>query len=203
MTTIECYIDPACPFAWATSRWLTDVAGRRGMPLEFKQMSLAVLNADREMTGAHADRMVTSRRAGRLLAAVADASEEASISAIYTALGRRLHCNGEELSPELAADALVEAGLDPALADALDDPRFDDAVSRAHELSQKSLGSVGGSPITVIDGHAFFGPVLTEVPTGADADKLFDGLLAIADTPAFAQLERPRVGPPALAGACA
>ena len=173
------------------------------MPLEFKQMSLAVLNADREMTGAHAHRMATSLRAGRLLAAVADASEEASISAIYTALGRRLHCDAQELSSEVAADALVEAGHDPALTAALDDPSYDDAVREAHEDSQRVLGTTGGSPITVIDGHAFFGPVLTDVPTGADADKLFDGLLAIADTPAFAQLERPRVGPPALAGACA
>lgn len=200
MTTIECFVDPACPFAWATSRWLLDVTARRGVPVEWRQMSLAVLNEGREMEGAHAQRMVTSRRAGRLLAAVAATGE--SVGGIYTALGRRLHCDGRELSTEVAIEALAECGYDTDLAAALDDESFDAAVATAHQRSQDTLGSVGGSPITVIDERAFFGPVLTEVPAGEDADRLFDGLVAVADTAAFAQLERPRVGPPVLAGAC-
>lgn len=193
--SVTVFVDPACPFAWATSRWLTGIADRRGIPVTWRQMSLATLNEGREMEGPHAQRMVMSRRAGRLLAAAG----EAAYADLYRALGRRLHTEGQELTDDLVVAALTECGLDPDLVTALDDPGYDAAVAAAHAASQDALGASGGSPITVIADRAFFGPVLTGIPSAADADRLFDGLSALATTEAFAQIERPRQGPPDLA----
>lgn len=199
-TQVEIFVDPACPFAWAASRWLVGAAERRGAVVTWKQMSLAVLNEGNETQGAHAARIAMSRRAGRVIAAAAD---PADIGPLYMALGQRLHTDGRELSDEVVREALSECGLDPAGVGAMDNDRWDAAVHAAHQRSQEALGGTGGSPITVIDGRAFFGPVLTEIPDEADADRLFDGLLALAATRAFAQVERPRVGPPDLREAAA
>lgn len=189
----EIYVDPVCPFAWVTSRWLDGVSLRRGVSVEWRQMSLSTLNEGHTMSGAHAERMVASRRAGRVFAA---AAELAPMKDLYLAFGRRLHADERSLTTELMREALSECGLDPALAGAMGDPRYDDAVAAAHERSQTALGGTGGSPIVVIDGRAFFGPVLTEIPDPQSADRLFDGLAALAAIPAFAQVERPRVGQP-------
>ena len=192
---ITVFVDPACPFAWATSRWLTGIAERRGVAVTWRQMSLATLNEGQEMSGAHAERMHTSRRAGRLLAAAGDAV----FADLYRALGRRLHTDNQPLTDDLAVEALAECGLDAGLHAAMDDDSHDDAVAEAHALSQETLGGPGGSPITVIGDRAFFGPVLTGIPDAEEGDRLFDGLSALATTRAFAQVERPRTGPPDLA----
>ncbi|MGN7131714.1 mycothiol-dependent nitroreductase Rv2466c family protein [Rhodococcoides corynebacterioides] len=165
---IECSIDPACPFAWATSRWLTDVVGRRSdATLTLKQMSLAVLNADTIAAGGMSEQMAhhmtTSRLGGRLLAA-----------------------------------ALADCGLDEDLADALDDERLDEAVDRAHTDAVERYGEPSGTPLVSIDGRTFFGPVITAVPTGDAADELFDAVVVLARSADFAQLQRPRSGPPVL-----
>ncbi|MDF3283659.1 MULTISPECIES: DsbA family protein [unclassified Gordonia (in: high G+C Gram-positive bacteria)] len=192
---VEIYVDPACPFAWAASRWLAGVAERRGVHATWRPMSLAVLNEDREVGGAHAERMTVSRRTGRLLAAAGDEA----MRELYFALGRRLHSEGRALSASLVSEALRECALPADLVAVMDDPVWDDAVRRAHRASQEALGGTGGSPITVFGGRAYFGPVLTGIPGRDEADRLFDALTTLAGTAAFAQVERPRSGPPNLA----
>ncbi|GAB88896.1 mycothiol-dependent nitroreductase Rv2466c family protein [Gordonia rhizosphera] len=193
--TVEINVDPLCPFAWVASRWLDGVAERRGVSVAWKQMSLAVLNEGQELDAERAARMEISWRAGRLLAAAADASD---VKDLYMAIGRRLHTEGLEFTDELARSALVEVGSDPSLVSVMNDASRDDAVRKAHRLSQEALGGTAGTPIIVIDGRAFFGPVLTEIPSPSEADRLFDALTTLAGIPAFAQMERPMVGPPNL-----
>lgn len=196
---IDCHVDPACPFAWATSRWLTDVAGRRDdITLTLRQMSLAVLNADAiasgDMDPGMAHHMNISRAGGRLLAAApGDAFAD-----LYAALGRRIHLDHAEVTSDVARAALEECGLPGDLAAAVDDPGHDAAVEDAHEFAVAAYGEPSGTPLVTVDGRTFFGPVITEIPTGAAADDLLDALVVIARTPAFAQLQRPRSGPPTL-----
>ncbi|WP_279101948.1 DsbA family protein [Gordonia bronchialis] len=200
MTRIECYVDPVCPFAWVTSQWLASATrARPDVDVEWRQMSLAVLNEGHEPDAGHAARIAASRRVGRLFAA---AVPDGSIGDLYAALGRHLHVDTQrsatELSSEVAAEALRECGLDPLLADSLDDPSWDAEVRRRHDESQQVLGTTGGSPITVVNSRAFFGPVLTEIPDPAESVRLLDALTTVAATAAFAQIERPRSGPPTL-----
>jgi predicted DsbA family dithiol-disulfide isomerase len=43
--SVTFFFDPLCPWTWVTSRWLVDVADRRGFPLEWRALSLALLHA--------------------------------------------------------------------------------------------------------------------------------------------------------------
>ncbi|MGU3432491.1 hypothetical protein ACNHUS_05690 [Actinomycetes bacterium M1A6_2h] len=196
---IECYIDPACPFAWATSRWLTDVTHRRDdVALTLRQMSLVVLNADAlstgEMNPAMAHHMAVSQSGGRLLAA----APPAAFADLYAALGRRIHHDHLDVDASMARAALDECGLDPELSSAIDDTRLDAEVEKAHAAAVSAYGEPSGTPLVAIDGRTLFGPVITEIPTGRDADDLLDAVAVLARSSAFAQLQRPRSGPPRL-----
>ena len=196
---IDCYIDPACPFAWATSRWLTDVAARHDdVTLTLRQMSLAVLNADAiasgDMDPGMAHHLEISRAGGRLLAAAPDDA----FADLYAALGRRIHLDHAAVDSDVAAAALQECGLSTDLAAVIDDPAHDAEVQNAHAAAVAAYGETSGTPLVAVDGRTFFGPVITEIPTGQAADDLLDALAVVARTPAFAQLQRPRSGPPTL-----
>ncbi len=166
-TVIDCYVDPACPFAWATSRWLTGIALQRAdVTLTLRLMSLATLNADAiaggEMDSSMTHHMETSRVGGRLLASV----DPSHFAELYAALGRRVHLEHTFINADVALQALAECGLDPDQAAAIDDPTLDEHVKAAHTHATDIYGEPSGTPIVAVDGRAFFGPVITKIPTG-------------------------------------
>jgi 2-hydroxychromene-2-carboxylate isomerase len=196
MSAVTFYFDPACPFAWAASRWLVNTAQRRDIEIDWRQMSLAVLNEGTDVPEQQRHHIEVSQQLGRVLAAAHDRAGDSALGPLYTALGQRVHQQGADVTAAMVAQALTESGLDPQLADSLDDSTYDSAVRVAHQQSQDSLGDSGGSPIVCIDGHCFFGPVLTAIPDDHDGDQLFDALQTLSATSAFAQLQRPHSGPP-------
>lgn len=195
-SAVTFYFDPACPFTWAASRWLLNTAQRRDIEIDWLQMSLAVLNEGGDVAEQQRHHMEVSRRLGRVLAAAHDRAGDSALGPLYTALGQRVHHQGADVTTAMVAEALSESGLDPHLADSLDDSTYDGAVRVAHQESQDSLGDSGGSPIMCINEQCFFGPVLTAIPDDREGDKLFDALQTLAATSAFAQLQRPHSGPP-------
>ena len=46
--TVTLWLDPVCPFSWNTARWLSTAAEKAGLDIEWRLMSLAILNAGRE-----------------------------------------------------------------------------------------------------------------------------------------------------------
>ncbi|MGV9922257.1 DSBA oxidoreductase [Nocardia rhamnosiphila] len=199
MADIALYVDPVCPFAWVTARWLLTSAGDRHT-ITLEQLSLAVLDQERSPDDAgHRAMLTRSRRIGRVFAAAVRSTGHGSFTPLYLSVGARLHPRDPGLEDESAvADALTEAGLDRALVLALDDPAYDADVAEAHRASQTALGGPGGSPIITVDGHGFSGPVLTAPPDGHRATELLDALVTVATAPEFAALQRPYAGPPAL-----
>ncbi|WP_134662876.1 MULTISPECIES: disulfide bond formation protein DsbA [unclassified Amycolatopsis] len=191
MTDVVLYGDPVCPFAWLAYRWLADT----GAEFSVRPMSLAVLNEGNTVEEGHRQRVEDSLHAGRVRAAIAD---PAAAARFHVALGRRIHEQRQPLDSALLRAALRDAELPEDLAQQANSTDADPSVRRAHQESQDALGETGGSPITAIDGRAFFGPVLTELPAPAEGRSLLDALRATAAVPAFAEFRRPRTGTPTI-----
>ncbi|MEU4711047.1 disulfide bond formation protein DsbA [Nocardia salmonicida] len=196
MADIDLYLDPVCPFAWVTSRWLLAASADSPHTVRLRQMSLAVLNDGDDVDADHKPMIERSRHLGRVFAAATDTGGPEAFARLYDHIGTRLHVHGDDLGPEALTASLTAAGLDPDLARSVDDSDLDNAVTRSHTASQNALGASGGSPIIVIDGHGFNGPVLTESPTKQRGPVLLDALVTAATTPGFAALHRPYQGPP-------
>jgi hypothetical protein len=173
------WFDPSCPYTWVTAQWLRSAAAARGDEVDWRLMSLAVLNRD----GTHEEAIP----AARVLAAAPSPDR----GSLYAALGVRVHDRGESLTRSTMEAAIADAGLAAPLIDAWDDPARDAEVRASHDEGQSAVGQEAGSPITAMgSGPAFFGPILTEVP--ADPAPLYQALTLLSAVPTFAELKRSR-----------
>jgi 2-hydroxychromene-2-carboxylate isomerase len=191
--SITFWFDPTCPFTWRTSRWIRGVAARHGEDLRWRLLSLAILNEGKEIPELYRRYHAWSRRALRVLAAAEERHGQPAVDSLYSALGRRVHEDGEDHGDEVIRAAIAEAGLPAELGEAVDDSGYDAAIQTSHDESQARVGSESGSPVIALDnGPGFFGPVVVPVPTGEDADRLFEALRLLSAVPQFSELKRAR-----------
>jgi hypothetical protein len=116
---------------------------------------------------------------------------------LYTAIGTRLHPGQEPNERGTLEAALADAELPTDLADAMTSDAFDEALRVSHQDGIERVGMDVGTPIVAFDGCAFFGPVVTPIPRGEDAARLWDGLFLMAKTNGFFELKRTRDRRPA------
>ena len=197
LTQVDFWFDPLCPWAWITSRWMLEVEKVRPVRTRWHIMSLAVLNSGRdELPEKYKEFLARAWGPVRVCIAAEQKFGPEVLEPLYTALGTRFH--DEKGEPDRAAieAALVDAGLPAELADAMDSTEYDDALQASHTDGMDRVGYEVGTPVISVDGASFFGPVVSPIPRGEAAARLWDGVLLVAKTDGFFELKRSRTRDP-------
>jgi protein-disulfide isomerase-like protein with CxxC motif len=193
---VDLWVDPLCPWAWITSRWLLEAEKVRDLDVHFHVMSLAVLNEGRDLSPEYREGLKKAWGPVRVLIAAQQRYGDKVVEPLYSAMGQRRHVDQQEDFGQVIVDALADSGLDADLAAAATSDEFDVALRASHHEGMDPVGYDVGTPVINIDGVSIFGPVITPAPKGEEAGRLFDGVLAVATIPGFYELKRSRtLGP--------
>lgn len=205
---IEFFWDPVCPFAWITSRWVEDVAAQTGMKVDWRFISLRLLNKKKdyatEFPPAYEHGHTAGLRFLRVAAAVRAEIGREAMAALVKAYGESYwdadHSARHEVHAGLSSDThtrevLAAAGVDQRFADALDDPSRDAELDAETELALERTGRDVGTPIITFNGGdgtalSFFGPVMSRVPSADEAVPLWNAVTTLASFPGFAEMKR-------------
>ena len=196
-TTADFWFDPTCPWAWMTSRWMTEVEQVREVDVRWHVMSLSVLNEGRDLPEKYRALMDRAWGPVRVIVAAQQAHGDDVVKKLYDAMGTRIHPGGrgEELDAVIA-ESLAEVGLPAELAEAARTDAHDEALRASHQGAMDIVGDEVGTPVVAINGTGFFGPVMTPAPKGEDAGRLWDGFVLITGVPGFYELKRTRKARP-------
>jgi protein-disulfide isomerase-like protein with CxxC motif len=196
-TVVDFWFDPICPWAWIASRWILEVEQVRPVKTSWHVMSLSVLNEDKEdLSERYRESLATAWGPVRICIAAEQKYGPEVLGRLYTALGTRFH---HEKAPRERATyeaALAEAGLPVSLADAAESTEYDEALRASHHDGMDRVGYEVGTPVISVNGTSVFGPVVSPIPRGEAAAKLWDGVLLVASTDGFFELKRSRTRDP-------
>ena len=208
MHDVELYVDPVCPFCWQTSKWLRQVQRLEGLDVGWRFISLKMVNEEVGYDGLPANYPAVhdnGTKLLRLLAATRAHAGNDTVGLLYAALGEQLwereapepgdfaavlevHAQPIDPRPALASLALPEE-----LAAAVEDPDHDTVIREETEQARARAGRDVGTPIVAFDppdGPGFFGPVISELPSDADAVAYYRAIELVASWPGFAELKR-------------
>jgi len=197
---VDFWFDPICPWAWITSRWILEVAPMRHLTVRWHVMSLSVLNEGRDLSAEYRERMDIAWGPVRVLIAAQQRHGDDVLLPLYTALGMRFHLEHAPIERATVEAALADCELPADLAEAMTSTDYDTLLQASHEDGIQRVGLEVGTPIISVNGASFFGPVVTPMPKGEAAARLWDGVVLVTGTDGFFELKRTRDRRPEFAG---
>lgn len=191
--------DPLCPWCYQTSRWVNRLVELGEVEVDWGVFSLEVVNAE---DGADVRDTARAGLALRTVVTVREVAGAEGVGRFYATLGAAVHERGEAVEdPAVVAAALTAAELDPGLAEraAADEETWETVLAEHHALVERTR-SFGVPTITLDggDGPSIFGPVISEVPTDADAVELWRHVAWLTRYESFSELKRDRTITPDL-----
>lgn len=200
---VEFFWDPVCPWAWLTSRWVCEVAEQRNLTVDWRFISLRLLNKAKDYEKDFPAGYIAGHGSGlkllRVAAAIREAEGRAPMADLYTQFAGDIHVRGRRAEivdnydagfPEyLRSVGIAEKYLAAANDDSLDailQSETDEALSR----TGKDVGTPIISFVRSGEMYSFFGPVISRVPRGEEALRLWDAVWELATFPGLAELKR-------------
>lgn len=211
---VDYWFDPICPFAWLTSRWLTEVAAQRAITINWHLMSLGILNESPDAPPPVQEYTEVARGPVRVFASVRAEHGDEVVGALYTSVGTALHREGGTFEPsktasgadflatmttciqgstDAVAKSLADLGLPTTHLAAAHTASWDWAIEQSHEqvpVGQQRRELIGVPTVSISGAPGFFGPVLTELPDPERAVELFDAFVTVLTEPGFYEVKR-------------
>ena len=202
---VRFYFDPVCPFAWMTSKWVRMVAAQRDYAVDWRFISLRLINAavdyDSHFPAGYEEGHTSGLRLLRVAARVRAEFGRPAVGRFYETVSAEIFDSpgAAALTPAIRGSRafteplLVAAGLPAGLADALEDTSRDGEIRAEGDEALALTGKDVGTPILHFsppDGTALFGPVISRLPSPQDAVRLWDHVTGLASFPGFAELKR-------------
>lgn len=213
---IDYFFDPVCPFCWVTAKWVRLVQPHRRVTVDWRFISLKVLNENRSYDGRPPGALASHTKGRDLLriaAAVKDALGGEPVGELYREFGERIweaqpqegltryEQNGRFGSNGEILAALAASAIPSDFATAADDPRWDEVLRAETEAALERTGPNVGTPIITYgapDGPSYFGPVISQVPDLDDSLRLWDAVVTLGEIETFAEVKRSMREPPQL-----
>ncbi len=206
MTAVEVFVDPSCPWAWITSRWIKEVAPQRDLVVTWRSYCLEIrddYDVAPTMPEHRRDAAIAahalSHRMLRIFEAVRSRSGEEAVDALFNAWGPRFFVRERAGDDALLSECLAACTAERDLVEAADDPKWDAPILESMTVAYAFGGPKTQTPTIVVRAdppYGFKGPVMAPAPTGAPAVRLWDAIEVIAREPGFYEITRPRANPP-------
>ena len=200
MIDVEFYVDPSCPWAWITARWLLEVAPERDLNIIWRSYCLEIRDdydvaptVPESYRQQALDGHALSHRMLRIFeAAHAEAGEDA-VGRLYTEWGRLRFSDHGRAAGGILSDTVAAAGLDARLVDAASDEKWDGPICESMETAYAFGGPKTQTPTIVVRAdppHGFKGPVMAPAPTGTEAVRLWDAIMVLSEHDGFFEITR-------------
>jgi hypothetical protein len=200
---VEFFFDPVCPWAWLTSRWVCEVASLRDLKVDWRFISLRLLNSHKDYAkdfpAGYPEGHGSGLKLLRVAAAIRASGDRDRMGALYTQFGGDLHVRGRrsEMVDNFEIgfpEYLRSVGIEEEFVGAANDITWDEVLQAETDEALSRTGKDVGTPIISFmrngQTYSFFGPVISRVPKGEDALRLWDAMWELATFEGLAELKR-------------